>query len=197
MEIQRPRSNQEMPPHAKRVFKGIVFDVYQWEQELFDGSLQTFEKLKRPDTVMIIPVLDNGKILVANQEQPGKVPFIGLLGGRVDEGEDVFRAAERELKEESGYEATEWELFDAVQPVSKIDWVVYTLIAKNCKRTAQQSLEAGEKIDVKEVTFDEFIDIVFSRKFVDIELKLRLLDARSHPEKMRAMREFILGNARQ
>lgn len=33
MNIERPKSNQQMPEDAKLVFKGEVFDVYQWEQE--------------------------------------------------------------------------------------------------------------------------------------------------------------------
>lgn len=95
MEIPRPKSKQPMPENAKRVFKGVVFDVYQWEQELYDGSKATFEKLKRPDTVVVFPVLPDGKILLTEQEQPGKDPFIGGLGGRMDEGEDMLETAKR------------------------------------------------------------------------------------------------------
>ena len=45
-----------MPEHAKKVFSGVMFDVYQWEQEMYDGSTATFEKLTRPDTAQVIPV---------------------------------------------------------------------------------------------------------------------------------------------
>ena len=105
MNIERPKSKQPIPDHAKVVFKGVMFDVYQWEQELFDGSKTTFEKLKRPDTVVTFPILPDGKILLTKQEQSGKEPFIGATGGRVDEGEDILDAAKRELMEETGYEA--------------------------------------------------------------------------------------------
>src|SRR3989344_4305397 len=108
MKIERPKSKQPLPEHAKRVFKGAVFDVYQWEQELYDGTHKTFEKLKRPDTVVVFPVLDDGKILLTEQEQPGKEPFIGATGGKVEEGEDILEAVKRELLEESGYEAEEF-----------------------------------------------------------------------------------------
>ena len=71
MEIKRPKSKQPIPDNAKKVFGGVLFDVYQWEQELFDGTKTIFEKLKRPDTVVVFPVLDDGKILLTEQEQPG------------------------------------------------------------------------------------------------------------------------------
>src|SRR3989344_90768 len=104
MEIKRPKSKQPIPENAKRVFRGVIFDVYQWEQEMYDGTRTIFEKLKRPDTVVVFRVLPDGKIILTEQEQPGgKGPFIGATGGRVDEGEDILAVAKRELLEESGY----------------------------------------------------------------------------------------------
>ncbi|MFH1534525.1 MAG: NUDIX domain-containing protein [Patescibacteria group bacterium] len=120
MNIIRPESKQPIPKNAKKVFSGILFDVYQWNQKLFDGKETTFEKLVRPDTVVIFPILEDGRILLTKQEQPGKVPFIGATGGRVDKGEDILEAAKRELLEESGYEAAEFVLWDAQHPTSKL-----------------------------------------------------------------------------
>ena len=108
MKIERPKSKQPIPENAKLVFKGQIFDVYQWEQELFDGSRATFERLKRPDTAVVFGVLPDGKILLTEQEQPGKPPYIGATGGRIDKGEEPLAAAKRELLEESGYEASEF-----------------------------------------------------------------------------------------
>jgi len=58
MKIDRPTSKQPLPENAKLVFKGVVFDTYQWEIDGYDGSKKTFKKLKRPDTAMIIPVAE-------------------------------------------------------------------------------------------------------------------------------------------
>ena len=168
-----------------------MFDTYQWEVEGYDGSKKIFEKLKRPDTTMIIPVTENGKIIVALQEQPHKPPFIGTVGGRVDEGEDILQAAKRELLEETGYEAKEWILFDAIQPVSKIEWAIYTFIAKGCKKIAEQNLDGAEKIELKFITFDEFIDLaVNDDKFGD-ELKIKILEAKLQPKKIEELKKLL------
>lgn len=193
MEIKRPQSKQPIPDHAKLVFKGKLFDTYQWEQEMFDGSTETFEKLKRPDTVVVFPVLDDGRIILTEQEQPGKAPFMGATGGRVDEGEDILTAAKRELLEESGYEAEEFILWDSQHPTSKIEWVVYTFIAKGLKKVADLHLDAGEKIKLKPVTFEELTEIATNRhdKFYEKEVIIKFFEAKLNPEKMKELRELF------
>ncbi|MFH1187732.1 MAG: NUDIX domain-containing protein, partial [bacterium] len=113
----------KIPKSAKLKFKGIIFDVYQWEQKMFDGTYETFEMLKRPDTVEIIPVAGD-KILINEQQQPNTPVFLSLFGGRVDEGEEPLRAAKRELLEEAGYASDDWEIIRACEPYSKMEWTV-------------------------------------------------------------------------
>jgi ADP-ribose pyrophosphatase len=191
MKISRPQSSQPIPADAKRVFQGVLFDVYQWEQKLYDGSTATFEKLKRPDTVVVFPVLEDGRILLTEQEQPGKGPFLGTTGGRVDEGEDVLDAAKRELLEESGYVAQEFSLWDAQQPISKLDWAVYVFIAKGVKKVAEQKLDSGEKIVLKPVTFDEFLELGTQPDFSEKEIVPKLFEAKLDPQKKEILRKLF------
>ncbi len=191
MKIERPKSIHPMPEHAKCVFKGVIFDVYQWEQECFDGSKAVFEKIKRPDTVVVFGVLPNGNILLADQEQPGKAPYIGAIAGRMEEGEEVLDAAKREFREETGYEADHYVLWDAVQPTSKIEWAVYTFIAKGLKKIGDQNLDPGERIKLKEVTLDELVDMADKTFFPDKEIAVLLLAAKANPDKMAQLRKLF------
>ncbi len=191
MNIERPVSKQPLPENAKLVFKGEIFDVYQWEQEMYDGTKEIFEKLKRPDTVVIFPVLPDGRILLTKQEQPGKKPFIAATGGRVDEGEDLLTAAKRELLEESGYEAGEFMVWDAQQPVGKIDWAVFTFVAKGLKKVADLNLDSGEKIEPFAVTFDELMELACEKDFYEEEVKIKFLEAKLDPKKMEGLRELF------
>ena len=191
MEIKRPKSKQLIPENAKRVFKGVLFDVYQWEQELFDGTKTMFEKLKRSDTVIVFPVLDDGRIILTKQEQPGKEAYFGTTGGRVDEGEDILSAAKRELLEESGYEAEEYILWDAQYPTSKIDWVVYTFIAKGLKKIAEPNLDGGEKIELMKVSLDEFIEIGTKKNFAEGEIVHYLFEAKIDSNKKNELKDLF------
>lgn len=191
MNVQRPVSKQPTPSNAKRVFEGKIFDVYQWSQKMFDGSKVLFEKIKRDDTVNVLPVLD-GKIILTKQEQPGTAPFIGAVGGRIDEGESPLEAAKRELLEETGFTTEEFVLWDAIQPVEKTDWAAYTFIAKKCRQIRNPKLESGEKIKLFPVSFEEFLAIVADEKYRDGEIALKILRALNNPQKIKEWRKLFL-----
>src|SRR3990172_7810637 len=126
----------KIPKEAKRVFEGIIFDVYHWEQKMFDGSTETFEALKRPNTIQILPVQD-GKILLAYEEQPNREATYTFFGGRVEKGEDSIKAAKRELLEETGLESSDWELYKVYDIESKIEWQGYLYFARDCKKVSE------------------------------------------------------------
>jgi 8-oxo-dGTP pyrophosphatase MutT (NUDIX family) len=192
MQIPRPESAQKIPPEAQRVFAGILFDVYQWQQPMYDGSTATFERLRRPDTVIVFPVLPDGRVLLSRQEQPGKsAVFTGAFGGRMEEGEEPLAAAQRELREESGYEADEWVLWDAQQPVGKLDWAVYTFVAKGAHKVSTQELDGGEKIEPMAVTFDEMLDIATRPGFYEREVIPHLVAAKYDAEKRRELKTLF------
>lgn len=174
MSIQRPLSKQPIPSHAQQVFTGKIFNVFQWNQQLYDGSQAIFEKIKRTDTVNVLPVTSEGKIILSKQEQPGINPFIGVIGGRVDVEEEPLTAVKRELLEETGMVSSEWILWDAVQLTEKIDWAIYTFVAKNCTRYQKPNPEAGEKITLIEVSFDELVELSAQPEFRDLEISLKL-----------------------
>jgi ADP-ribose pyrophosphatase len=187
-------NSQPLPDHARKVFSGVLFDVYQWEQTMFDGSARVFEKIvRRQDSVNIIAVTTGGKIILQREEQPGARPFIGTPGGRVDPGEDPLGAAKRELLEETGYEAApgHWSLWRAEQPASKIDWAVFTFIATGCRPVGKQAHEAGEKIDLMLVDYDKFLNLMDHPEFRDTELAMEVLKLRADPVRLAEFKKLL------
>jgi ADP-ribose pyrophosphatase len=164
----------KLPQEAKRVFKGKIFDVYQWDQRMFDGTYETFEMLKRPNTIEVIAIKGD-KILLSKQSQPNKHDYYSLFGGRAEEGEEPLATAQRELLEESGYTSNEWEFWQRYDPIHKIEWEIFIFIARNCKKMQDPTLDAGEKIETVTCSFEEFIEITTSKQFWGDYLALTFL----------------------
>lgn len=180
-----------LPPNAKRVFKGIIFDVWQWEQKMFDGTVEIFEKLRRADTALVIAVVGD-KILIQEQEQPAKFgPFLSLPGGRLEEGEEPLDGAKREFLEETGYVSDDWELWKQFSPFSKTIWTVYIYIARNCRKEAEQTLDAGEKISLRLIDFEEFLMLSEDKMFYERELVPFLYYLRLHKDEKEQFRTFL------
>lgn len=155
-----PKDAILIPDQARRVFNGVIYDVYQWEQPNFDDSVAIFEMLKRPDTVDAICIVD-GNILVLNDEQPHRGAKLSLPGGRVDASDgDILAAVKREVREETGYQFANWKLVRVAQPLVKIEWFIHTFIAWGVTQKGDVHHDAGERITVELKAFDEFRALV-------------------------------------
>jgi len=175
----------KIPSQAKLVFKGQIFDVYQWDQEMFDGSTETFEAVKRPNTIQIIPT-QGDKIFISRESQPHRHNYYSLLGGRAEEEEEPLVTAKRELLEESGLVSDDWELFRTYSNFAKLQWDIHFFIARNCKKVAEPKLDSGEKIEILEYNFDQFKEFVENDEHLAKDLALDLLKM----EKMGTLNNF-------
>lgn len=154
-----PENASLIPEQATRVFQGVIFDVYQWPQEMFDGTTETFEMLKRVDTLKVLAIVD-GKLVVLKEKQPKFGSFIDIPGGRHDHAEESnLSAAQREMLEETGMAFSDWRLIDVTQPFAKAEWFSYLYLATSPKRQAQPKLDAGEKIEVQLMDYEEYRDL--------------------------------------
>ncbi len=151
-----------IPDHAKKVFSGVIYDVYQWQQQLFDQTTTTFEMLKRPDTVVTIPVVDN-KIVILQDENPHQGKRITFPGGRVEASDSsTLEAAKRETLEESGLSFKNWRLIKVTQPSNEIEWFVYVYLAWGLIARDQLKLDPGERIKVSDISFTDLQQLVMN-----------------------------------
>ncbi|MFA6004924.1 MAG: NUDIX hydrolase [Patescibacteria group bacterium] len=177
----------KIPPQAQLVFKGKIFHTYQWEQTMYDGSTATFEMLKRPDTVQVIPVVGD-KIWLSFESQPNFAAHDSFLGGRVEEGEQPLSAAKRELLEESGLYSEEWDLIAVHEPFHKMEWELYYYIAKNCRKIQEPHLDAGENIEIRQYSFNEFVAKVTAKEFGYNQFSYELLQIKNNPAELQKLR---------
>jgi ADP-ribose pyrophosphatase len=187
----KPRKG--LPENARLIFKGVLFEVWQWEQAMFDGSTEIFERIWRCPTVEIIATVGD-KIMIEYQDQPDRKDNVNLPSGRADKGDDPLEEAKRELLEETGYASNEWELFLQHGSGGKVINEIYYFIARDCKKVKEPELDAGEKIEMKFITFDELLRLADEPRFwAPPEFVTYLVRAQTNTEKKEAFRKRIFG----
>lgn len=102
----------EKPKILKRaiVAQSRLFQIETMDLEFSNGATRQYERLLRGGdntaAVLIVPMLDNETVLLIREYSGGVDRYeLGLAKGKVDKGESVLQAANRELKEEVGFGA--------------------------------------------------------------------------------------------
>jgi ADP-ribose pyrophosphatase len=183
---------QDLPDHAKIVFKGIRCTIYHWEQAMYDGSTRTFEVVHRPPSATIIALVD-GKIALQRQTQPHQDGyFICLPGGWADvEGEIIEDTAARELMEETGLSSDDWELWKIAGVGGFIHWENHIYVARNCRETGEMRLDGGEQIENGLVTLDEFFTLLDDPHFRHKDLLQDFYQIRDDEEKKDTFKKLL------
>ena len=155
----------------KLIHNGAIVDIYQDRMQLPDGSEENFDFIKHKGAAAVIPVMDDGRIIMVRQYRNAidqytlEIPAGGLDGA--DEPTKV--AAHRELEEETGYRADMEDvefLLTLYTTVAFCNEKIDIYVARNLTKT-QQHLDDDEFIDVGFYTPEELKDMVLSGKIVD------------------------------
>ncbi len=85
------------------MFDGVLLKVYKDHALMPDGNYSTREWIKHPGACAVVPVFDNGDVMLVQQFRYGaKQVFIEVPAGKIDRGESPDSTAVRELEEEVG-----------------------------------------------------------------------------------------------
>jgi ADP-ribose pyrophosphatase len=97
---------------SKMIYKGPVFGLRRDDIIEPSGLRVTREVITHPGSVVVLPALPDGRIVMIRQYRHATRQFLWeLVAGRIDNGENPRRAAARELIEETGYRAKRFHVF--------------------------------------------------------------------------------------
>ena len=104
--------------NKKTIASSRLFRIESLDIQFSNGVRRNYERLARSRTggaVLIVPMLDADTVLLIREYSAGVNRYeLGLPKGKVDAGETLLEAANRELKEEVGYGANRLHLLSSL-----------------------------------------------------------------------------------
>lgn len=155
---------------TREVYSGYFLNVQSDTVRLPNGKDTTREYILHPGAVVILPILDNGTVLLERQfRYPMDRVFIELPAGKIDPGEDPLECAKRELKEETGYTARDWQFLCTIHnAIAYSDEHLDIYLARGLT-AGESALDDGEFLDVFTATQDELLSWIREGKVTDVK----------------------------
>jgi ADP-ribose pyrophosphatase len=166
----------ERPLESKQVYQGHFLDVRRDRVALPDGSTSHREFIRHPGAVMVVPLLDDGRLLMERQYRyPMARVMLEFPAGKLDAGEDPRVCGQRELLEETGYSAAEWAYAGVLHnAIAYSDEGIHIFFARGLTR-GEQKLDEGEFLELVTHTVDELDRLAAQGELTDAKTLIGLL----------------------
>ncbi len=161
---------RETPVASQGVFEGRFLRVWRDTVRLPDGALAEREYIRHSGAVMVIPLLDNGRVLMERQwRTPMRRVMTEFPAGKLDSGEAWLACATRELREETGYSAREWAYIGTINnAISYSDETIHLAFARGLEPGPRQ-LDQHEFLEVFEADPAQLLEWVRAGHITDVK----------------------------
>ncbi|MDR3393535.1 MAG: NUDIX hydrolase [Parasulfuritortus sp.] len=158
------------------VYQGRLLHAKLDRVRLPNGKESTREYLIHPGAAVILPIFDNGDILLERQHRyPLRRDFFELPAGKFDPDEAELACAQRELLEETGYVATEWRYINTQYPcIGYANERLVYFLARGLTHEGD-NLDHDEFLEVIRLPFQEALDMVRDSRIDDAKTVMGLL----------------------
>lgn len=179
---------EEQQLSSELAYDGAFLKVHKDVVRLPDGKESEREYIRHPGAVVVLPVFDDGSILLERQfRYPAHSVFIEFPAGKIDPGEDHLDCAKRELLEETGYTASDWHYLATIHnAIAYSDEHLEIYLARGLT-PGQAQLDEGEFLETFTATLPELLQWVREGKVTDVKTVIgafwleRILDGRWKP----------------
>lgn len=158
---------------SEAVFNGKFLRIWRDDVELPDGRTSFREYIKHPGAALIVPVLENGNLLMENQyRHAANQIFLEFPAGKCDRGEKTEATAFRELEEEVGYRAGRMKLMTRIHPaIGYSNEFIDLYVAHDLVQT-QTHRDHDELMEVIEVSPAELEEKIWNGELTDVKTQI-------------------------
>lgn len=151
-------------------YDGHFLKVQRDTVRLPNGRPATREYIKHPGAVVILPLFDDGSVLMERQfRYPLDRVFIEFPAGKIDPGEAPLACAQRELLEETGYTATDWQFVCTIHnAIAYADEHLDLYLARGLI-AGERKLDEEEFLDIFQASSDDVMAWVREGKITDVK----------------------------
>ncbi|MGD0152137.1 MAG: NUDIX hydrolase [Thermacetogeniaceae bacterium] len=169
-------SLEETAISTERIFEGKMIRLRVDTVCLPNGETATREVIEHPGAVAVIALTDRDDLLMVRQyRHPTAEILLEIPAGKRDQGESPLVCARRELEEETGYRAEQWEiLFSYYTTPGFSDELLYIVKASGLKQ-GQAHTDEEEFIEVVTVPVDEALRMVYRGEIRDAKTIIGIL----------------------
>jgi ADP-ribose pyrophosphatase len=155
---------------TKLVYDGRLLKVHEDSVRLPDGKTARREYVQHPGAAIIIPMLDDETVLLERQYRyPLKRHFYEFPAGKIDAGEDPLETARRELKEECGYQASDWQHLTTLHPcIGYSDECIELYLARGLEHVGG-ALDDGEFLELVPLSMHEALAWTQTGRITDVK----------------------------
>jgi ADP-ribose pyrophosphatase len=161
---------------SDQVYRGAFLDVRRDQIRLPDGGTAQREYIVHPGAVMIVPVLDDGRLVIERQwRYPLSRVMTEFPAGKLEDGEPPLECAIRELIEETGYRASEWARAGILHnAIAYSNEGIEVWFARGLT-LGERRLDVGEFLDVDTASLAELQDMARRGELTDAKTLIGLL----------------------
>ncbi len=161
---------------GESVFDGKLLHVRRDTVRLPDGKLAIREYIVHPGAVLIVPVLPDGRLVVARQfRYPLGRSMIEFPAGKLDPGESALATGQRELREEAGYIAASWSRLGRIHSVVAYSTEQIEFFVAEGLSHVGAALDDGEFLEIETMSVDEMLAAVDRDEITDAKTVAALL----------------------